>query len=121
MRVFFSPPEKYQNSNKPYTDLLSPRKNRMLDYEMKIIRTRYKPDLRLNNLHAWRKYSDKGGKAPLFPHCSMTVKPTVRDQLCSFHPMLSWFSLDKEKGRKPKMVDFPQKPQRCAITIRTTK
>ena len=44
--------------------------------------------------HAWRKYSDKGGKAPLFPHCSMTVKPTVRDQLCSFHPMLSWFSLD---------------------------
>lgn len=114
MRVFF--PEKNQNSNKPYTDLPSPRKNQRLDYEMKIIRTRYKPDLRLKNLHTWRKYSDKRGKATLFPHCSMTVKPTVRDQLCSFQPMLRGFSPD-EKGRKPKMVDFPEKPQRCAIAI----
>lgn len=124
MRVcffFFFSQKKNQNSNKPYTDLPSPRKNQRLGYEMILIRTRYKPDLRLNNLRAWRKYSDKGGKATLFPHCSMTVKPPVRDQLCSFHPMLSWFSPDEEKGRKPKMIDFPRKPQRCAIATRTTK
>lgn len=36
--------EKNKNSNKPYANLPSPIKNQRLDYEMKIIRTKHKPD-----------------------------------------------------------------------------
>lgn len=62
-------------------------------------------------------YSDKGGKDHPFSHCPMSVKLTVREQLCSFHCMLSCFSPGKKKG-KPQMLYFPQNPQQCAIVFK---